>query len=80
MLSVHFNKEFFINALKANRNMVTFLSTTIALMLTLLIQGLMQGNLRLEYFGYAVAVSFAFYLWAVIDEKFRQQKCSDYVK
>ena len=80
MLSIHFNKEFFINALKANKNMVTFLSTTIALMLTLLIQGLMQGNLRLEYFGYAVIVSFAFYLWAVIDAKYRKQKCSDYLE
>ncbi|MEG2359624.1 hypothetical protein [Acinetobacter sp.] len=79
MLSIHFNKEFFINALKANKNMVTFLSTTIALMLTLLLQGLMQGNLRLEYFGYALIVSFAFFLWAAIDEKYRKQKNSDYV-
>ncbi|AYA01939.1 hypothetical protein BEN74_03070 [Acinetobacter sp. WCHAc010034] len=78
MLSIHFNKEFFINALKANKNMVTFLSTTIALMLTLLLQGLMQGNLRLEYFGYALIVSFAFFLWAAIDEKYRKQKNTDY--
>ena len=78
MLSIHFNKEFFINALKANKNMVTFLSTTIALMLTLLLQGLMQGNLRLEYFGYALIVSFAFFLWAAIDEKYRKQRNSDY--
>lgn len=78
MLSIHFNKEFFINALKANKNMVTFLSTTIALMLTLLLQGLMQGNLRLEYFGYALIVSFAFFLWAAIDEKYRKQKNVDY--
>ncbi|MBL8322877.1 MAG: hypothetical protein JNJ93_11485 [Acinetobacter sp.] len=78
MLSIHFNKEFFINALKANKNMVTFLSTTIALMLTLLLQGLMQGNLRLEYFGYALIVSFAFFLWAAIDEKYRKQKNADY--
>ncbi|MGA8883262.1 MAG: hypothetical protein WB445_06575 [Acinetobacter sp.] len=78
MLSIHFNKEFFINALKANKNMVTFLSTTIALMLTLLLQGLMQGNLRLEYFGYALIVSFAFFLWAAIDEKYRKQRNADY--
>ena len=58
--------------------MVTFLSTTIALMLTLLLQGLMQGNLRLEYFGYALIVSFAFFLWAAIDEKYRKQKNADY--
>ncbi len=75
MLSVHFNKEFFINALKANKNMVTFLSTTIALMLTLLIQGLMQGNLRLEYFGYALIVSMAFFIWSVVDTKYRSKKC-----
>lgn len=58
--------------------MVTFLSTTIALMLTLLLQGLMQGNLRLEYFGYALIVSFAFFLWAAIDAKYRKQKNADY--
>ncbi|MGE8559568.1 MAG: hypothetical protein ACN6NJ_01265 [Acinetobacter sp.] len=76
MLSLHFNKQFFINALKANKNMVTYLSTTIALMLTLLIHCLIQGNLKLEFFGYALIVSGAFYLWAVVDHKYRKQKKS----
>ena len=39
MLSLHFNKQVFINALKANNNLVTFLSTTFALLLTLVFQG-----------------------------------------
>ena len=71
MLSLHFNKQFFIDALKANANLVTFVSTTVALMLTLCIQGLIQNNLKPEYFGYALIVSVAFYLWAVIDQKYR---------
>ena len=78
MLSVHFKKQFFINALKANKNMVTYMSTTIALMLTLLIQGLIQGNLRPEYFAYALIVSVAFYFWAVIDHKYRKRKTTEF--
>lgn len=46
----HFNTQVFINALKANQNLVTFLSTTFALMLTLLLQGSIQGNLKPTYF------------------------------
>ncbi len=76
MLSIHFNKQFFINVLKANQNTVTFISTTFALMLTLLIQGLIQGNLKSEYFVYAIIVSLAFFIWAVIDQKYRQHKSS----
>ena len=50
MLSLHFNKQVFINALKANKNMVTYLSTTIALMVIMIMHGLIQGNLKAEYF------------------------------
>ena len=71
MLSLHFNKQVFIDALKANTNLVVFISTTIALMLTLIVHGLIQGNLKLEYFIYAVIVSIAFYMWVVIDQKYR---------
>lgn len=74
MLSIHFNKEVFINALKANKNMVTYLSTTAALLVTLIIHGLIQGNLKPEYFLYAFIVSVAFYIWALVDQKYRQQK------
>ena len=74
MLSLHFNKEVFINALKANKNMVTYLSTTVALILTLIMHGLIQGNLKPEFFMYAFIVSIAFYIWAVADQKYRQQK------
>jgi len=74
MLSLHFNKEIFINALKANKNMVTYLSTTVALLVTLIIHGLIQGDLKPEYFMYAFIVSVAFYVWAVVDQKYRQQK------
>jgi hypothetical protein len=50
---------------------VTYLSTTIALMLIVIVHCLIQGNLKLEYFGYALLVSAAFFLWAVIDQKYR---------
>ena len=46
-------------------------------MLTLLLQGTIQGNLKLEFFIYAVVVSMAFYAWAFIDYKFRASKLSD---
>ncbi|TCB48369.1 hypothetical protein E0H83_01110 [Acinetobacter terrestris] len=74
MLSIHFNKQVFINALKANKNMVTYLSTTAALLVTLIIHGLIQDNLKPEYFLYAFIVSVAFYIWALVDQKYRQQK------
>lgn len=74
MLSLHFNKEIFINALKANKNMVTYLSTTSALLMTLIIHGLIQGNLKPEFFIYAFIVSLAFYVWAVVDQKYRYKK------
>ncbi|WP_248785635.1 hypothetical protein, partial [Escherichia coli] len=70
MLSVHFNKQVFIDALKTNTDLVTFLSTSIALMLTLFVHCLIQGNLKLEYFGYAMIVSMVFFLWALVDQKY----------
>lgn len=77
MLPLHFNKQVFINTLKANNNTVVFLSTTIALMLTLLLQGTIQGNLKPEFFVYALIVSLAFYAWACIDLKFRPVASSE---
>lgn len=77
MLSLHSNKETFIGALKANKNTVTYLSTTIALLVILIMHGLIQGNLKPEYFMYAFIVSIAFYIWAVVDQKYRQQKHSN---
>jgi hypothetical protein len=77
MLSLHFNKQVFISTLKANNNTVVFLSTTIALMLTLLLQGTIQGNLKPEFFVYAFVVSMAFYAWAFIDYKFRAVKIAE---
>jgi hypothetical protein len=72
MLSLHFNKQVFINSLKANTKLVIYLSTTIALMVTLLIHGLIQGNLKPEFFVYALVVSAAFYIWDVVDHKSRK--------
>lgn len=74
MLSLHFNKQVFINALKANNNMVTYLSTTVGLLVILIMHGLIQGNLKPEFFIYAFIASIAFYIWAVIDQKYRFQK------
>ncbi|ALD01085.1 MAG: hypothetical protein VB979_11960 [Acinetobacter sp.] len=77
MLSLHFNKQVFINALKANKNMVTYLSTTVGLMVILIMHGLIQGNLKPEFFMYAFIASIAFYIWAVVDQKYRYQKQSN---
>lgn len=77
MLPLHFNKQVFISTLKANNNTVVFMSTTIALMLTLLLQGTIQGNLKPEFFFYALVVSMTFYAWAFIDYKYRAVKISD---
>ncbi len=41
-------------------------------MVIMIMHGLIQGNLKAEYFAYAIVVSFAFYLWAVVDQKFRK--------
>ena len=54
--------------------MVTYLSTTVPLIVTPIIHGLIQGNLKPEFFMYAFIVSVAFYVWAVVDQKYRQQK------
>lgn len=79
LLLQHFNKQVFINSLKSNQNLFTYFSTTIALMLTLVIHGLIQGDLKPIYFAYAIVVSVAFYLWAVVDHMYRKQqsKCVD---
>ncbi|NIE95035.1 hypothetical protein NDN11_08150 [Acinetobacter sp. C26M] len=71
MLSIHFNKQVFINALKTNDSIV-YAITTLALMVTLLFQGTIKGNLKPEYFAYALVVSLAFCTWALVDRKFRQ--------
>lgn len=71
MFSIHFNKQVFINSLKANNNAVVFASTMFALMLTLILQGTIQGNLKPEFFAYALAATLAFYVWVFIDSKYR---------
>ena len=79
MLSLHFNKQVFIDSLKTNKKLVTYLSTTIGLMVILMIHSLIQGNLKPEFFVYALFVSAAFYLWDIVDHKFRKKpiKISD---
>jgi hypothetical protein len=72
MLSIHFNKQVFINSLKTNTKLVIYLSTTLALLVTLFIHGLIQGNLKPEFFAYALVVSAAFYVWDVVDHKSRK--------
>ena len=71
MLSLHFNKQAFIDTLKTNDSVV-YAITTLALMATLLLQGTIKGNLKPEYFAYALIVSLAFCMWGIIDRKFRQ--------
>lgn len=71
MLSLHFNKQALMNNLKSN-DMMVYAITTLALLMTLLLQGAIKGHLKPEYFAYALIVSFAFCAWAVVDRKFRQ--------
>ena len=71
MFSLHFNKQVFIDTLKTNDSIV-YAITTFALMATLLLQGTIMGNLKPEYFAYALIVSLAFCTWGIIDRKFRQ--------
>ncbi|ESK55991.1 hypothetical protein [Acinetobacter tjernbergiae] len=71
MLSLHFNKQVFIDTLKTNDSVV-YAITTLALMATLLLQGTIKGNLKPEYFAYALIVSLAFCMWGIIDRKFRK--------
>ena len=71
MLSLHFNKQALMNNLKSN-DMMVYAITTLALLMTLLLQGAIKGHLKPEYFAYALIVSVAFCAWAVVDRKFRQ--------
>lgn len=71
MSSIHFNKQVFISTLKTS-NLIVYAVTPVALMLTLIFQGMIKGNLKPEYFGYALIVSVAFCVWAYVDHKFRQ--------
>ena len=74
MLSIHFNKQFFINSLKTNSKLVIYISTTLAIFLMILMHGLIQGNLQPEFFGYALIVTAVFYIWDIIDHSQRKQR------
>ena len=39
--------------------------------------GLIQGNLQPEFFGYALIVTAAFYIWDIIDHSQRKQRRID---
>ena len=71
MLSMHFSKETLMNTMKT-KHMITYLSTTIALMVILAIHGVIQGNLKFEFFLYAFVTSLAFAIWNLIDHKCRK--------
>lgn len=72
MLFLSLNKRSFANALKQDKNMVTYCLTTVALMLILFFHGLINGNLKPVHFLYALVVSALFCLWAVVDHKCRK--------
>ena len=74
MLSTHFNKQVFINSLKKNSKLVIYISTTLAIFLMILIHGLIQDNLRPEFFAYALVVTAVFYVWDMIDHNQRKQR------
>ncbi len=68
----HFTKTVFSDAFKQNSDRLVYISTSFALMLTLVIYGSIQGNLKAEYFVYALIVSLVFCLWAIIEHKYRK--------
>lgn len=70
---ISMNKLIINNAVKHNPQFLTYCFTTLALMLTLTFQGAITGNLKPAYFFYALVVSLAFAVWAVIDHKFRKK-------
>ena len=72
MLSTYFTKQTFMNACKNNSDFVVFLSSTVALMLMIVLHGLIQSNLQPAYFMYAILVSGIFYIWTIIDQKYRK--------
>jgi hypothetical protein len=63
----HMNKN-----IRFNPNIAIYMMMTIALLATLSVQGVINGNLKAEQFLYAIAVSVAFSVWAMVDAKFRQ--------
>lgn len=71
MLSLHFNKEVFTDTMKT-KHIVTYLSTTLAIMIMLAIYGFIQGNLKPELFVYAFFMSIAFAIWNLVDHKCRK--------
>ncbi|WP_297424750.1 hypothetical protein [uncultured Acinetobacter sp.] len=68
----HFTKTVFNQALKHHSDRLIYICTTVALMLTLIIYGSIQGNLKAEYFIYALVVSLVFFIWAAIDHSYRK--------
>ncbi|SDB87425.1 hypothetical protein [Acinetobacter boissieri] len=67
-----------VSNIKSYPNVIVYLLTTCALMLTLAIQGTIQGNLQVTHFLYALLASAAFATWAIFDLKARQTKLNKY--
>ncbi len=72
MHSLPLNKRSFAKVFKNDKNFLNYVVTTVALMLTLLFHGVINGNLKLEHFLYALIVSALFSIWALIDHKCRK--------
>lgn len=58
---------------KSNQHFMTYALTTCALMLTLVIQGTIHGNLAPTHFIYALISCIAFAVWAIVDHNNRKQ-------
>lgn len=67
-----------VNNIKSYPNFIVYVLTTCALMLTLAIQGTIQGNLKIIHFLYALVACATFSTWAIIDLKTRQLKRNEY--
>lgn len=65
-------KQNFIHAIKKDQNLMTYVITTGALLLTLSVQETIRGNFNPTHFGYSLLVSFLFITWAVLDYKCRK--------
>lgn len=69
----HFDKKNFIDVMKT-KHLMTYFSTTLALMLMLVFYSFIQGDFKAEFFLYAFLLSLAFALWDVIDHVYRKQQ------
>ena len=71
MMSLHLNKQAVHHTLQS-KAFVNYAVTSIALLMTIFLQGVIKGDLHLKYFVYALLACGAFSLWAFSDHQYRK--------